>query len=54
MSAPHVAGAAALILGSDPGLSPAQVRDILIENATENVVDDAGDGSPNRLLFVAQ
>lgn len=54
MASPHVAGAAALILGRDPGLSPAQVGEILLNSATTNVVDDAGDGSPNRLLFVAQ
>jgi subtilisin family serine protease len=54
MASPHVAGAAALILGTNPDFSPGQVSDALLESATENVVDDAGDGSANRLLFVSQ
>jgi subtilisin family serine protease len=53
MSTPHVTGAAAIILGRHPGLTPQQVRDRLVTDATPNVIADAG-GSPNRLLFVAQ
>ncbi len=54
MAAPHVAGAAALVLSRNTGLSPAQVRDSLVTNATTGVVTSPGTGSPNRLLFVVQ
>ncbi len=52
MAAPHVAGAAALVLSANPSATPAQVRDSLVTNSTPNVVTSAGTGSPNRLLFV--
>ncbi|MFF1613425.1 S8 family serine peptidase [Amycolatopsis sp. NPDC058278] len=51
-SAPHVAGAAALLLSRNPGWTPAQVRDHLVTHATPGVVADAGAGSPNLLLRV--
>ena len=51
MASAHVAGAAALLLGTTPALSPAQVGTQLINNATPNLVTNAGIGSPNRLLF---
>jgi subtilisin family serine protease len=54
MASPHVAGAAALVLGGSPSLTPAQVRDSLVNAATPSVVTSAGTGSPNRLLFVTQ
>ena len=50
MASPHVAGAAALHLGEYPTATPAQVKAELVSNATANVVDDAGPGSPNLLL----
>lgn len=52
MATPHVAGAAALYLQSNPGATPQQVRDALVANATTGVVKSPGSGSPNRLLFV--
>lgn len=52
MATPHVAGAAALYLQTNPSASPATVGSYLIGRATTNVVTDAGTGSPNRLLFV--
>ncbi|MEV2242005.1 S8 family peptidase [Micromonospora sp. NPDC049891] len=52
MASPHVAGAAALVLGANPSYSPAQVKSYLINNATTGVVTSPGSGSPNRLLFV--
>jgi subtilisin family serine protease/subtilisin-like proprotein convertase family protein len=52
MSAPHVAGAAALILSDHPTWTPAQVAAELIADATPNVIADAGAGSPNRLLYI--
>lgn len=52
MSAPHVAGAAALLLSRNPGWTPGQVRDHLVARATPGAVTDAGTGSPNLLLRV--
>jgi subtilisin-like proprotein convertase family protein len=52
MATPHVAGAAALVLGTNPSWTPLQVRDFLVNNATNGVITDAGTGSPNKLLFV--
>ncbi|MCE7006223.1 S8 family peptidase [Kibdelosporangium philippinense] len=50
MATPHVAGAAALVLTANPGFSPAQVRDALVNNAASGVVKDVGSGSPNKML----
>ncbi|MFC4727991.1 S8 family peptidase [Coralloluteibacterium thermophilus] len=51
MAAPHVAGAAALYLGSNPSASPATVRTAIYNNATTNRLSGIGSGSPNRLLY---
>ncbi|HEX8628986.1 MAG TPA: S8 family peptidase, partial [Catenuloplanes sp.] len=51
MAAPHVAGAAAMVLAAYPGYRPAQVRNLLVSTATTGRVHDARPGSPNRLLF---
>jgi len=50
MASPHIAGAAAIILGRKPSLSPKEVRDTIIDGCTTNVLTDVR-GSPNRLLF---
>ena len=52
MASPHVAGAAALVLGAHPAWTPKQVRDALVANTTANVVTSAASGSPNKLLYV--
>lgn len=52
MASPHVAGAAALLLGGNGAFTPAQVRGALVASATPNVVTSAEVGSPNMLLFV--
>lgn len=52
MASPHVAGAAALYLGNNPGASPSQVATALIDASTSGKVTSAGSGSPNRLLYV--
>ncbi len=51
MASPHVAGAAALYLASNPAATPAQVGAAILANATPNVVSDARAGSPNLLLY---
>lgn len=50
MSAPHVAGVAALYLEANPSASPAAVAQALKDNATPNKITNAGTGSPNLLL----
>ncbi|MEV0646294.1 S8 family serine peptidase [Phytomonospora sp. NPDC050363] len=52
MAAPHVAGAAALVLKAYPSYTPQQVRDKLVNDATPDVVTDPGTGSVNELLYV--
>jgi subtilisin family serine protease len=52
MASPHVAGAAALYLGNNPGASPSTVGSALVNNATTGVLSSIGSGSPNRLLYV--
>jgi subtilisin family serine protease len=51
MAAPHVAGLAALLLQSNPAASPATVTDAVLNLSTTGAVQDAGSGSPNRLLY---
>jgi subtilisin family serine protease len=53
MAAPHVAGAAALYLTHDPGLTPSLVASALVNSATTNALVTAtlGISSPNRLLY---
>jgi aqualysin 1 len=52
MASPHVAGAAALYLGTNPGASPSAVFNAVVNNATTGVLSGIGSGSPNRLLYV--
>src|SRR5690606_15589144 len=49
MASPHVAGAAALYLGANPGASPAQVQQGLIDNANVNCINNPT-GTANVLL----
>jgi subtilisin family serine protease len=50
MAAPHVAGAAALVLGADPAATPAQVLAALTAKASASKVTSPGTGSVNKLL----
>ncbi|MDP4672862.1 MAG: S8 family peptidase, partial [Solirubrobacteraceae bacterium] len=54
MASPHVAGAAALLLSASPASTPAQVASAMGNAATTGVVNDAGTGSPNRLLYTGE
>lgn len=51
MAAPHVAGAAALVLAANPSASPADVATALTSTATGGVLRGVSAGTPNRLLF---
>jgi len=51
MAAPHVAGAAALLLDQNALLTPSQVTLAILRAATPNKIPNPGTGSPNRLLF---
>jgi subtilisin family serine protease len=50
MATPHVAGAAALYLSSNPCAAPSVVATALTTNATKNALASIGAGSPNLLL----
>jgi subtilisin family serine protease len=51
MASPHVAGVAALYKQANPSASASTVRNAIVNNATTNVITNAGSGSPNRLLY---
>ena len=51
MAAPHVAGVAALALGQNPALTPADVAAAIATSSTRNVVTNPGQGSLNRLVY---
>jgi aqualysin 1 len=51
MAAPHVTGAAAILLGTTPNLTPAQVAERIKALASPNVVTGAGPGSPTTQLY---
>jgi len=53
MASPHVAGAAALYLETNPAASPADVALALTGNATSGALTSIGTGSPNLLLYTA-
>jgi aqualysin 1 len=51
MASPHVAGVAARYLQSNPGASPATVRNAIVNDATLNHLSGIPSGTANRLLF---
>ncbi len=52
MAAPHVAGAAALYLQSNPSASPAEVASAIVGNATSGALTGLVGSTPNRMLRV--
>lgn len=52
MAAPHVAGAAAIMLSRTRSLTPAQVHQKIIEDSTVGVINGNRGGTPNRMLFI--
>jgi hypothetical protein len=52
MATPHVSGAAAILLSRDRSLTPTEVQQVMINNATTGVVSANKGSTPNRLLFV--
>ncbi|MCM3921330.1 S8 family peptidase [Frankia sp. AiPs1] len=51
MAAPHVAGVAAIYLGTHPTAAPDRVRDAIVRDATPGLLTDIGAGSQNALLY---
>jgi subtilisin family serine protease len=51
MATPHVAGVAARFLQSNPGASPATVRNEIVNQSTTNHLSGIPSGTANRLLF---
>ncbi|ORZ33185.1 peptidase S8/S53 domain-containing protein [Catenaria anguillulae PL171] len=54
MAAPHVSGAAALILGQEPRLTPQEVVDRILAHATEGAIKGDLKGTPNRVVYVSR
>ncbi|WP_433334593.1 S8 family peptidase [Spirillospora sp. CA-294931] len=52
MASPHVAGAAAIHLAADPGLTPERIAQKIVADATPGKVTRPGTGSPNLLLHI--
>lgn len=52
MAAPHVTGALAIYLDANPSLTPAQLRSLVLGDATNGVLTNLGTGSPNKLLYI--
>ena len=57
MATPHVAGVASLILQQAPGATPQQVRDIIVNQATQNIIGTTTlntDPTPNSHLLYSR
>merc|ERR1719384_590741 len=52
MACPHVSGAAALLLQSNPSLRKNQILKLLKNNAANHFIDDLKVGDPNYFLWV--
>nr|XP_054752684.1 extracellular serine proteinase-like [Lytechinus pictus] len=54
MACPHVAGAAAIVLGINGTITPAEVTYEILTKSISGVVSDPGFGSPNLLLYMGE
>lgn len=54
MASPHVAGAAALYLETNPAATPGQVWDAIRATTTDGILALNRSGTPNRLLYTSQ
>lgn len=50
MAAPHVSGTVALLLSATPTAAPATIAAAVLTRSVTGVLEEIGDGSPNRLL----
>jgi subtilisin family serine protease len=53
LATPHVAGVAALVLESNPNLTPSQLRQMLVEGATRSIYGSDSAGGLNAAMSVA-
>lgn len=53
MASPHAAGAAAIAFTAFPSATPSDIIELLISDATTEVLTGIGTGSPDRLLMIA-
>merc|ERR1719157_481948 len=54
MASPHVCGAVALYLSDNQGLTPDQIRDKLLQDATVGTITDIKSGSADKFLYVGE
>mmetsp|Transcript_29353 Transcript_29353/g.45184 ORF Transcript_29353/g.45184 Transcript_29353/m.45184 type:complete len:197 (+) Transcript_29353:2-592(+) len=51
MASPHVCGQMAKLLSHKTSMTPSEITDALVADATDGKITDAKSGSPNKLLF---
>eukprot|EP01060_Flectonema_neradi_P013321 TRINITY_DN20087_c0_g1_i1.p1 TRINITY_DN20087_c0_g1~~TRINITY_DN20087_c0_g1_i1.p1 ORF type:complete len:390 (+),score=83.31 TRINITY_DN20087_c0_g1_i1:49-1218(+) len=52
MASPHVCGVMAALLSADPTATADKIKDLILSNSVEGIIQDAGNNSPNRLLHL--
>jgi len=52
MASPHVCGGAALYLGQNPRLTPAEILDKMLKDSIADTISNVGSASPNKFLYV--
>jgi subtilisin family serine protease len=53
MACPHVSGFAAMLLQANPKLTPAEVKALILKEATPNMMTGIGSRSPDLMLYVS-